>query len=237
MNARNARLSGGRSSRHLRSSSCKRKAQLSFHSEAPSDVDIENVSSDGDDLSKGDDLDIAMDYEELDLELGSPLAETPQPGAECKLNEGYEKRLGGEKADIRNGCSKDSLSECEAVNVRLSGSSSEVSVCESPSVASSTSNTFSIIDVCANRDLFTTFLAEWKKKRWYAFSVACEHFEVPVEGGGIGAKYKKGRCSPTPDVDGLPLEESSLLITGLAVSWGAKMLTLYLSIEKIHQLT
>eukprot|EP00057_Strongylocentrotus_purpuratus_P022991 XP_011677465.1 PREDICTED: DNA polymerase theta [Strongylocentrotus purpuratus] len=95
----------------------------------------------------------------------------------------------------------------------------------SPAVPSS-DNAFTIVDVCANVDLFSTFLSEWKRKKRYAVAVACEKYYPPVQGATIGGNFKKPGTSTRKEVqskpDGFPIENLELLVTGIAVCWGGK---------------
>ena len=61
---------------------------------------------------------------------------------------------------------------------------------DSPSIPSS-DGAFTIMDVCANVDLFQTFISEWKRKKRYSVAVACEKYQAPVQGGGIGGNFRK----------------------------------------------
>ncbi|KAJ8315290.1 hypothetical protein KUTeg_007440 [Tegillarca granosa] len=56
-----------------------------------------------------------------------------------------------------------------------------------------TQGSFTIIDVCADKRLFDTFIEEWKCQSYYSVSVACEakQVEMPV-GSGIGGNFVKG---------------------------------------------
>ncbi|CAH1246909.1 POLQ [Branchiostoma lanceolatum] len=121
------------------------------------------------------------------------------------------------------------------------GSSSPCSPCTSdpdffpPSMPSS--GTFCVIDVAANKDLFETFVAEWKTKTNYAVAVACEAFpaQLAQPGGGIGAKFNKGTILNNKqleaEVDGIPLESEGVVIVGVAVCWGEKD-AYYISLQK-----
>lgn len=56
----------------------------------------------------------------------------------------------------------------------------------------STQESFTIIDVCANALLFATFVAEWKKKKSYAISLACDRKTLAKHPGeGIGGNFVK----------------------------------------------
>ena len=67
-----------------------------------------------------------------------------------------------------------------------------------PSQGLNATQSFTIIDVAANRLLFDTFIAEWKQRQSFSLSVACEkrpkpqaqHSRLSTE--GIGAKFKRG---------------------------------------------
>jgi len=60
------------------------------------------------------------------------------------------------------------------------------------------SQSFTVIDVAANRLLFDTFIAEWKQKENFSLSVACEKRPKPEAQNlhrsteGIGAKFTRG---------------------------------------------
>ena len=60
--------------------------------------------------------------------------------------------------------------------------------------ASVGSQSFSIIDVAADRELFESFITEWKSQTQYSLSVACD--PVPADPTvGIGNKFNGiGRC-------------------------------------------
>ena len=67
-----------------------------------------------------------------------------------------------------------------------------------PTQGLNSSQSFTIIDVAANRLLFDTFIAEWRQQWTFSFSVACEkrpkqqvqHSWQSTE--GIGAKFTRG---------------------------------------------
>ena len=59
-----------------------------------------------------------------------------------------------------------------------------------------TQKSLCIIDVCANAELFATFVEEWRSQPVYAISVACEKQPSPLlPGGGIGGNFMHGRYS------------------------------------------
>ena len=59
-----------------------------------------------------------------------------------------------------------------------------------------TQGSLCIIDVCANADLFATFVEEWRSQPVYAISVACEKKASPLLiGGGIGGNFMQGGCA------------------------------------------
>ena len=56
----------------------------------------------------------------------------------------------------------------------------------------SSQSDFCIIDVCADKRLFDTFIEEWTTKSYYSVSVACEKKPpLPVPNGGIGGNFQK----------------------------------------------
>lgn len=93
--------------------------------------------------------------------------------------------------------------------------------------------TFTIIDVCADKVLFDTFIKEWNCQPSFAISLACinKPRDPVTTTGGIGAKFteagdtghKSSKVKTTePGVAsrGIPVWGVNLVITGVAVSWG-----------------
>ncbi|KAK3096613.1 hypothetical protein FSP39_001708 [Pinctada imbricata] len=74
----------------------------------------------------------------------------------------------------------------------------------------SSQESFAIIDVCADKRLFDTFIREWKSKNLYSISLACEKKpSEPVTGGGIGANFlKKPACDLDDSLTPPPLDQS-----------------------------
>ncbi|XP_060092287.1 DNA polymerase theta [Heteronotia binoei] len=91
-----------------------------------------------------------------------------------------------------------------------------------PSLSSS-ADSFTIIDVANAQALFHTFIEEWRTKKKFAISVACERRKGHLAlRSGIGAKLKPGE-TPRHQDDGFPIEGTEgLLVVGLAVCWGGK---------------
>ena len=59
-----------------------------------------------------------------------------------------------------------------------------------------TQGSLCVIDVCANAELFATFVEEWRSQPLYAISVACEKKASPLLiGGGIGGNFMQGGCA------------------------------------------
>ena len=74
-----------------------------------------------------------------------------------------------------------------------------------------TQGSLCIIDVCANAELFATFVEEWRSQPVYAISVACEKKASPLLiGGGIGGNFMQGGCAG---------ESFVAVFWGLLVSW------------------
>lgn len=86
-----------------------------------------------------------------------------------------------------------------------------------------------IVDVCSDKDLFKTFVNEWKVQKHFSLALAC--FKMDEKGqksGGIGAKLVKrsgvgkSKKSETPVIENFPsLAESNVLLAGIAISWEA----------------
>ncbi|KAL7853880.1 hypothetical protein AOLI_G00207240 [Acnodon oligacanthus] len=98
----------------------------------------------------------------------------------------------------------------------------------------SSPESFSIIDVASDRRLFETFVKEWKTKKRFSLSVACEK----KAGAGqpesaIGGKFKKA-TTPMRNKrkDGFVMKgHENLVVIGLAVCWGGKD-AYYLSLQE-----
>lgn len=56
-----------------------------------------------------------------------------------------------------------------------------------------TQSSFTIIDVCADKRLFKTFIMEWRTKARYAVSLACERRMQDCPVRGIGSNFKQGK--------------------------------------------
>ncbi|XP_077202429.1 DNA polymerase theta isoform X2 [Paroedura picta] len=92
-----------------------------------------------------------------------------------------------------------------------------------PSLSSS-ADSLTIIDVANARALFQTFLAEWRTKKRFAISAACERRRGSLTSrSGIGARVKAGEAPRHQDGEGFPVGGTEdLLLVGLAVCWGGK---------------
>uniref|UniRef100_A0A8C5TLB3 DNA-directed DNA polymerase n=1 Tax=Malurus cyaneus samueli TaxID=2593467 RepID=A0A8C5TLB3_9PASS len=99
---------------------------------------------------------------------------------------------------------------------------------------------FTIIDVASDKALFQTFVAEWKEKRRFSISVACERAKcLPSPKSMIGGKFKKVSSPQGMQVkdDGFPVQGcEDILVVGLAVCWGGKD-AYYISLQQIQEQT
>nr|XP_033798472.1 DNA polymerase theta isoform X2 [Geotrypetes seraphini] len=93
------------------------------------------------------------------------------------------------------------------------------------SVPCSTEN-FTIIDVASDQELFQTFIKEWKSKKRFAISTACERRKYPLSPKcTIGGRFKKVQSPQRIQIkdDGFPIKGcEDILVVGLAVCWGGK---------------
>ncbi|XP_036445013.1 DNA polymerase theta [Colossoma macropomum] len=115
------------------------------------------------------------------------------------------------------------------------GFSLQLSQDASPSASNPSSpESFSIIDVASDKRLFETFVKEWKTKKRFSLSVACEK----KDGAGqpesaIGGKFKKA-ATPMRNKrkDGFVIKgHENLVIIGISVCWGGKD-AYYLSLQE-----
>ncbi|KAL7844280.1 hypothetical protein SRHO_G00228190 [Serrasalmus rhombeus] len=106
------------------------------------------------------------------------------------------------------------------------GFSLQLSENASPSASNPSSpESFSIIDVASDRRLFETFVKEWKTKKRFSLSVACEK----KDGAGqpesaIGGKFKKATTPMRNNrKHGFVMKgHENLIVIGLSVCWGGK---------------
>ncbi|XP_042229545.1 DNA polymerase theta-like isoform X2 [Homarus americanus] len=91
----------------------------------------------------------------------------------------------------------------------------------------SMTNSFCIIDVVNDTRLFKSFMKEWEEQEIYAVGLACEKIAAQGSKGGIGWRITgQGRTrrqsQRSQEIAGLVVENSDLLIVGMAVCWGGR---------------
>ncbi|GFN83271.1 DNA polymerase theta-like [Plakobranchus ocellatus] len=92
-----------------------------------------------------------------------------------------------------------------------------------------TQQSFTIIDVCADRRLFESFLSELGEQRSFSLSVACERLphqcdKASVSRAVIGQRFSKKKLPEAPEKDvslltGISVADTEQMVIGLAVSW------------------
>ena len=82
----------------------------------------------------------------------------------------------------------------------------------------SQSDEFVIIDVTTNKDLFLTFLQEWRHQMIFSFSFALQ--KVPMKSSTIGANIKAKKESVT--LPRCAFTNDHIRVIGLALCWGKK---------------
>ncbi|XP_057271932.1 DNA polymerase theta [Pezoporus wallicus] len=99
---------------------------------------------------------------------------------------------------------------------------------------------FTIIDVASDKELFQTFIAEWKEKSRFSISVACERTKCLLSPKStIGGKFRQASSPQRMQVkdDGFPVQGSEdILVVGLAVCWGGKD-AYYISLQQVEDQT
>ncbi|XP_065532207.1 DNA polymerase theta [Lathamus discolor] len=99
---------------------------------------------------------------------------------------------------------------------------------------------FTIIDVASDKELFQTFVAEWKEKSRFSISVACERTKCLLSPKStIGGKFRQASSPQWMQVkdDGFPVQGSEdVLVVGLAVCWGGKD-AYYISLQQVEDQT
>ncbi|XP_071114847.1 DNA polymerase theta-like [Haliotis cracherodii] len=146
-------------------------------------------------------------------------------------NTGMKDMSGGSQIDARAtherkmkgsgvmGASSSNNSEGDNVTLNLRPSDSS-GVGDSDSLL--TQESFTIIDVCADRRLFESFITEWRGKGEYSLCVACEKKPScqPQAGVGIGGNFiKNSKKSVVSLVPGVEVDGDDRVIVGVAVSW------------------
>uniref|UniRef100_A0A3B4C9X6 DNA polymerase theta n=1 Tax=Pygocentrus nattereri TaxID=42514 RepID=A0A3B4C9X6_PYGNA len=115
------------------------------------------------------------------------------------------------------------------------GFSLQLSENASPSASNPSSpESFSIIDVASDRRLFETFVKEWKTKKRFSLSVACEKKDNAGQPeSAIGGKFKKATTPMRNNrKHGFVMKgHENLIVIGLSVCWGGKD-AYYLSLQE-----
>ncbi|XP_065395235.1 DNA polymerase theta isoform X4 [Macaca fascicularis] len=102
--------------------------------------------------------------------------------------------------------------------------------------ASSSSESLAIIDVASDQNLFQTFIKEWRCKKRFSVSLACEKIRsfTSSKTATIGGRFKQASSPqeiPIRD-DGFPIKGcDDILVVGLAVCWGGRD-AYYFSLQK-----
>nr|XP_014985457.2 DNA polymerase theta isoform X2 [Macaca mulatta] len=102
--------------------------------------------------------------------------------------------------------------------------------------ASSSSESLAIIDVASDQNLFQTFIKEWRCKKRFSISLACEKIRsfTSSKTATIGGRFKQASSPqeiPIRD-DGFPIKGcDDILVVGLAVCWGGRD-AYYFSLQK-----
>ncbi|XP_063486212.1 DNA polymerase theta isoform X4 [Symphalangus syndactylus] len=102
--------------------------------------------------------------------------------------------------------------------------------------ASSSSESLAIIDVASDQSLFQTFIKEWRCKKQFSISLACEKIRslTSSKTANIGSRFKQASSPqeiPIRD-DGFPIKGcDDILVVGLAVCWGGRD-AYYFSLQK-----
>ncbi|XP_063662214.1 DNA polymerase theta isoform X9 [Pan troglodytes] len=102
--------------------------------------------------------------------------------------------------------------------------------------ASSSSESLAIIDVASDQNLFQTFIKEWRCKKRFSISLACEKIRslTSSKTATIGSRFKQASSPqeiPIRD-DGFPIKGcDDILVVGLAVCWGGRD-AYYFSLQK-----
>ena len=133
-----------------------------------------------------------------------------------KKNDNYEGLL-TDSIDISDSMFSDTRNNHQGNNLQVIRNS--VVVPRKSSIGSlSRSDEFVIIDVTTNKDLFLTFLQEWRHQMMFSFCFALQ--KVPMKSSTIGANIKAKvesitlpRCAFTNDL---------IRVIGLALCWGGK---------------
>ena len=126
---------------------------------------------------------------------------SPPEDSQALFSEGFDesqlcdmnKALDASDLDLRLDTSSDSAPSPKDQRNRTIPSSPRMPQ-SSPTIPC-TDGAFTIIDVCSNKELFETFLKEWRSKMEYSFSLACEPYQPPVTGGGIGGNFRRGEAN------------------------------------------
>ncbi|XP_064230756.1 DNA polymerase theta isoform X2 [Aotus nancymaae] len=102
--------------------------------------------------------------------------------------------------------------------------------------ASSSSESLAIIDVASDRNLFQTFIKEWRCKKQFSISLACEKIRslTSSKTATIGGRFKQASSPQETPIRnyGFPVKGcDDILVVGLAVCWGGRD-AYYFSLQK-----
>lgn len=120
-----------------------------------------------------------------------------------------------EQGQNRPACSETHITETVDTTHR------NVSAREAPAVSlmSPTQSDFCIIDVAADREVFQSFLKEWKSQTCFSLSLACYHIS---DNSVCQTRFRKSSKQTNPQSTGIAIPNSSEGIAGVAVCWRAK---------------
>ncbi|XP_039699075.1 DNA polymerase theta isoform X2 [Pteropus medius] len=130
----------------------------------------------------------------------------------------------------RNNVKEDSPNRGTGFPLQLSQDGSQLTP------ASCSSESLAIIDVASDQSLFKTFIKEWKCRKRFSISLACEKISnlTSCKSATIGGRFKQVSLpqeTPIRD-DGFPVKGfDDILVVGLAVCWGGRD-AYYISLQK-----
>ena len=107
----------------------------------------------------------------------------------------------------------------------VKSTSRNIDAAEVPSSSSAVSQVaptqgdFCIIDVAADKELFESFLKEWKSQSCYSLSLACYHIS---DSSVCQTRFKRFAKKSSPQPVGVAIPNSSEGVAGIAVCWNTK---------------
>ncbi|XP_008057686.1 DNA polymerase theta, partial [Carlito syrichta] len=153
-----------------------------------------------------------------------------QPGSSYSLSSPSDIKNHNLSPESRNGFQDDSPIRDTSFSLQFSQDSLQLTP------ASCNSESLAIIDVASDQTLFQTFIKEWRSKKRFSISLACEKIRslTSSKTATIGGRFKQAislQETPIREDGFLVKGYDDILVVGLAICWGGRD-AYYFSLQK-----